>query len=180
MADRLKTLGVPIEIEPTIDHAVANGRSVGRPLLARALVQAGHARTEQDAFDRWIGEGGPAYVPRKGSTPADVVRLISRAGGISSVAHPGLLGRDELIPSLAKAGLTALEVYHPGHDNAAQARYTRLATQHELATSGGSDFHGDGHHRAKGLGSLGLPREAFMTLLQLLLVSHSVVHGDDA
>ena len=180
MADRLKTLGVPIEIEPTIDHAVADGRSVGRPLLARALVQAGHARTEQDAFDRWIGDGGPAYVPRKGSTPADVVRLISRAGGISSVAHPGILGRDELIPSLAMAGLTALEVYHPGHDNAAQARYTRLAAQHELATSGGSDFHGDGHHRAKGLGSVGLPREAFMTLLQLLLLSHSVVHGDDA
>ena len=180
MADRLKTLGVPIEIEPTIDHAVADGRSVGRPLLARALVQAGHARTEQDAFDRWIGDGGPAYVPRKGSTPADVVRLISRAGGISSVAHPGILGRDELIPSLAMAGLTALEVYHPGHDNAAQARYTRLAAQHELASSGGSDFHGDGHHRAKGLGSVGLPREAFMTLLQLLLLSHSVVHGDDA
>ena len=180
MADRLKTLGVPIEIEPTIDHAFADGRSVGRPLLARALVQAGHARTEQDAFDRWIGDGGPAYVPRKGSTPADVVRLISRAGGISSVAHPGILGRDELIPSLAMAGLTALEVYHPGHDNAAQARYTRLAAQHELATSGGSDFHGDGHHRAKGLGSVGLPREAFMTLLQLLLLSHSVVHGDDA
>ena len=180
MADRLKTLGVPIEIEPTIDHAVADGRSVGRPLLARALVQAGHARTEQDAFDRWIGDGGPAYVPRKGSTPADVVRLISRAGGISSVAHPGILGRDELIPSLAMAGLTALEVYHPGHDNAAQARYTRLAAQHELATSGGSDFHSDGHHRAKGLGSVGLPREAFMTLLQLLLLSHSVVHADDA
>jgi hypothetical protein len=184
MADRLKTLGVPIEIGPTIEQANAEGRAVARPLLARALVQAGHAPTEQDAFDRWIGDGGPAYVPRKGSSPADIVRLISRAGGISSIAHPGLLRRDELIPSLAKAGLTALEVYHPEHDSAAQARYARLATQHELAASGGSDFHGDGHRRAKSLGSVGLPRAAFMTLLQRLLLSHSVVHsgagGDDA
>lgn len=179
MVDRLKTLGVPIEIEPTIEHANAEGRSVARPVLARALVQAGHARTEQDAFDRWIGDGGPAYVARRGSSPADVVRLVSRAGGISSIAHPGLLGRDELIPSLAMAGLTALEVYHPEHDTAAQSRYARLATQHELAISGGSDFHGDGHRRAKSLGSIGLPREAFMTLLQRLLLAHSVVHGDD-
>ena len=179
MADRLKTLGVPIEVEPAIEQANAEGRSVARPLLARALVQAGHARTEQDAFDRWIGDGGTAYVPRKGSSPADVVRLVSRAGGISSVAHPGLLGRDDLIPSLAMAGLTALEVYHPQHDTAAQARYARMATRHELATSGASDFHGDGHRRAKSLGAVGLPRKAFMTLLQQLLLSHSVVHGGD-
>ena len=177
MAARLKTLGVPIEIEQTIERAQAEERAVARPLIARALVQAGHARTEQEAFNRWIGDGGPAYVPRKGSSPSDVIRLVSRVGGISAMAHPGLLGRDELIPSLAKAGLTALEVHHPEHDAATEARYAKLATQHELATCGGSDFHGDGHHRAKNLGRVGLPRDAFMTLLQRLLLAHSVVHG---
>ena len=177
MSEKLDGLGVPIEIEPIVESAVADGRSVARPLLARALVQAGHARSLRDAFDRWIGDGGTAYVPRNGSSPADVVRLISRAGGVSAIAHPGLLNRDDLVPSLAKAGLSAIEVYHPEHDRSARTRYLQLAIQHDLAVSGGSDFHGDDHHRASSLGAVGIPRDAFMPLLQRLVVAHSVVHG---
>ena len=127
--------------------------------------------------NRWIGDGRPAYVPRMGSSPADVVRLISRAGGVCSIAHPGLLNRDHLVPSLAKAGLAAIEVYHPEHDRSAQQHYRQLAVQHDLAVSGGSDFHGDDHHRASSLGSVGVPHEAFIPLLQRLVVAHSVVHG---
>ena len=177
MSEKLEGLGVPIAIEPIVESAVAEGRSVARPLLASALVEAGHASSLREAFDRWIGDGGPAYVPRNGSSPADVVRLISRAGGVSAIAHPGLLNRDALIPSLAMAGLSAIEVYHPEHDSSAQTRYRQLSAQHQLATSGGSDFHGDDHHRASSLGSVGVPRQAFIPLLQRLVVAHSVVHG---
>ena len=177
MSDKLAELGVPIAIDPIIESAAAEGRSVARPLLARALVEAGHASSLREGFDRWIGDGGTAYVPRTGSSPADVVRLISRAGGVSSVAHPRLLNRDSLVPSLAKAGLAAIEVYHPEHDRTAQAHYRQLAVQHELVVSGGSDFHGDDHHRASSLGSVGVPREAFMPLLQRLVLAHSVVYG---
>ena len=177
MAELLANLGVPIDIDEILDRAGTEGRVVARPLIARALVQAGHVSGEQEAFDRWLGDGRAAYVGRRGASPADVVRLVSRAGGVSALAHPGLLGRDELIPSLAKAGLAAIEVYHSGHDKSRQAHYARLANQHGLAVCGGSDYHGDGHHRAKFFGTVGLPREEFMLLLQRLLLAHSVVHG---
>ena len=178
MSKLLRVLGAPIDIDPIVDSAAAEGRSVARPVLARALVEAGHATSVKDAFDRWIGDGGPAYVAREGSSPADVVRLISRAGGVSAIAHPGLLNRDDLIPSLAKAGLTALEVYHPEHNASMRSHYRKLAIQHELVVCGGSDFHGDRHHRAASLGSVGLPREAFLPLLQRLVLAHSVIHAD--
>ena len=179
MAELLGGLGAPIDIEPAIETAAASGRSVARPVLARALVDAGYVSSPKEAFDRWIGDGGPAYVPREGSSPAEVVRLVSRAGGVSAIAHPGLSNRDALIPSLAKAGLTALEVYHPEHSASVQAHYRRLSNQHELAISGGSDFHGDGHHHAASLGTVGLPRDSFMPLLQRLVLAHSVVHGGE-
>ena len=163
-------------------EGMAEGREsvdeVAARALARALVDAGHCQTVQDAFDRWLADGGAAYVARRGASPSDVVRLVARAGGVSALAHPGLLGRDELVPSLAKAGLGAIEVYHSEHDSATEAHYNRLAEQHGLAVCGGSDYHGDDHHRAKRLGRVALPRDKFMSLLQLLLHAHSVVHGE--
>ncbi len=105
--------------------------------------------------------------------------MISRAGGVSALAHPGLLGRDDLVPSLAKAGLGALEVYYADHDQSQQQHYARLAEQHGLAACGGSDFHGDDHRRARQLGVVGPPREEFVLLLQRLLQAHSVVHTQE-
>lgn len=177
MATLLGELGAPIDVESSIAVAVEHGRSIARPTLARALVDAGHVGSVKEAFDRWIGDGRPAHVPREGSTPAEVIRLVSKAGGVSAIAHPGLLNRDALIPSLAKAGLTALEVYHPEHGASVQAHYRKLSAQHELAVSGGSDFHGDGDRRSASLGSVGLPRNAFIPLLQRLVLAHSVVYG---
>ena len=177
MVELLADLGAPVDVDAVLERAEADGRAVTRPLIARALVQAGHAGSEQETFDRWLGDGRPAYVPRQGASPADVVRLISRAGGVSGLAHPGLADRDELIPSLAKAGLVALEVYHSEHDTATQTRYAKLAKQHGLVACGGSDYHGEGHHRAKFFGKVGLPREEFMPVLQRLLLAHSVIHG---
>ena len=178
MAAKLADLGAPIEIEGLITEANAKGRTVARPVVARALVEAGHVPGVQEAFDRWLADGGPAYVARQGASPAEVVRLVARAGGVSALAHPGLLGKDELIPSLAKAGLGAIEVFHSEHDTTAESHYTRLTEQHGLAVCGGSDFHGDDHHRAKSFGAVGLPRKKFMELLQRILLAHSVVHGE--
>lgn len=178
MAARLLDLGAPIDIDQIIESARANDCAVARPLIARALVAAGCVGNEREAFDRWIGDGKPAFVPREGASPTDVVRLISSSGGISAVAHPGLLRRDDLIPSLVKAGLTAIEVYHPEHNRATQTHYVKLAIQHQLAVSGGSDFHGEAHPKASCFGSVGLPREAFTQLLKRLLLAHSVVHGE--
>ena len=176
MAARLEMSGVPIGIDAIIAAAAQAGQSVARPALARALVDAGHAQSQREAFDRWLGDRRPAFVRRRGCTPEEVARLVSRAGGITALAHPGLLRRDRLIPSLAKAGLTALEAYHPHHGAAEELRYQQLAERHGLAVSGGSDYHGDEHHRAASFGKVGLPRRLFIPLLQRLLHAHGAVH----
>ena len=166
MGEKLAALAVPIPIERLIEKASAAGRAVARPVVARALVEAGHCATPQEAFDRWLADGGPAYVARRGASPAEVVRLVSEAGGLASLAHPGLLRRDDLIPGLAESGLGAIEAFHSDHDAAAEARYQRLADRHGLAVSGGSDFHGERHHRAKSFGRVGLPRVRYETLAE--------------
>ena len=165
MGEKLAALGFPIPIERLIERASAAGRAVARPVVARALVEAGHCAAPQEAFDRWLADGGPAYVARRGASPAEVVRLVAEAGGVTSLAHPGLLRRDDVIPGLVAAGLGAIEAFHSDHDTAAESRYQRLADGHGLAVSGGSDFHGDRHHRAGNLGRIGLPRERYETLL---------------
>ena len=175
MSARLAALGVPVDLEDVIADAEAGGKAVARPTVARALLDAGHVTSLQQAFDRWLADGRPAYVPRSGAPPADVVRLVRRSGGLPVLAHPGLLRRDELIPELAEAGLGAVEAYHSDHDPRAQARYLQVAEQHGLAVSGGSDFHGDDHPRARCFGRVGLPRDRFAPLFQRILQAHAAV-----
>ena len=165
IADRLASLGAPIDIEGLVARAPAgDAKSLARPQIARALVEAGHVGSVQEAFDRFLGDGCPAYLPNAGKSPEEVVAIINRAGGIASLAHPGPLNQDELIPRLAKAGLAALEVYHCAHDESARQRYVELARRHGLAISGGSDYHGEGVRRAEFFGRVGLPSEEFAEL----------------
>lgn len=164
MAARLAELGAPIEIAPIVEAAASRpDYAVGRPQIARALVSAGHTADAREAFDRLIGEGRPAFVPRTGPQPAEVIALIARAGGIASLAHPGLLGRDDLIPDLARRGLAAVEAYHSEHPPEAVERYRALARAHGLAISGGSDYHGEGE-RDRAPGTPALPLEDFEAL----------------
>jgi predicted metal-dependent phosphoesterase TrpH len=165
MAVRLAALGKPIDVAPLVrPSGTRPGRSVGRPLVAWALVRAGHVRDVQQAFHELIAEGRPAFVPRRGSAPADVIAILGEAGGIASLAHPGLLDDDSLIPDLARRGLTALEAYHSDQDEETTAHYLAMAAELGLAVSGGSDYHGDAGHRRDGLGRIGLPAERFREL----------------
>jgi hypothetical protein len=165
IADRLASLGAPIDIEGLVARAPAgDAKSLARPQIARALVEAGHVGSVQEAFDRFLGDGCPAYLPNAGKSPEEVVAIINRAGGIASLAHPGPLNQDELIPRLAEAGLAALEAYHCAHDESARQRYVALARRHGLAISGGSDYHGEGVRRAEFFGRVVLPSEEFAEL----------------
>lgn len=164
IAARLAALGCAIDLRPIVGRGASGGRSVGRPQIANALVAGGYAADRDDAFDRYLGEHGSAFVPRRGPSAADVVRTIAQAGGIASMAHPGLTRRDDLIPSLAAAGLAALEVCHSDHDAATEARYRELARVHHLATSGGSDYHADDTRRGPCLGRVVLPPADFARL----------------
>jgi len=167
MADVLERIGVPIDREP-LNAAAANstGRSPGRPLLADGLIRAGHVKNIAEAFERYLGDGRPAFISREGASPVEVVALIKRAGGITSIAHPGKLRRDDLIPVLAAAGMDAIEVNHPDHDDLATARYAHLARQYSLLVTGGSDYHGKGSGRTSGLGRIGLGAEDYSRLIE--------------
>jgi predicted metal-dependent phosphoesterase TrpH len=168
IAVRLADLGYPIDVEPIVKGALRGGRSIGRPAIADALVAAGHCVNRNDAFARLLGRGRPAFVPRSGMAGAAVLETIHAAGGLASLAHPGIAADDELIQSFAAAGLDAIEVWHSDHSPEQQTYYAALADRLGLARSGGSDYHGDGLHRASRLGGVQLPAAEFARLERLL------------
>ena len=154
MCERLAAAGLDVRADAAFSAPLdTTGRSIGRPAIADALVRAGMARDRDDAFERLIGRGGPAYVPRRGVPVGEVVQIIAAAGGISSLAHPVLAGMDHRVPEWARSGLAALEARHSDHVPAVEAAYRAMAAELSLAVSGGSDFHGD--HTSNG-GSLGV------------------------
>ncbi len=167
MGEKLADLGVPVDIDAliTASGGVNSGKTIARPAVARALVRAGHVTSVQEAFDKYLANDRPAYVPRVGASPTTVIQLIREAGGITSFAHPGTTGMDELIPGMVEAGLAAIECYHCEHSPEVTERYLRCADQYGLAVSGGSDFHGDGMRRAECLGRIGLPPERLPALI---------------
>ena len=146
MVGKLREVGVDITWEQVA--AIAGDGVVGRPHIARAMVEAGAiARPEQAFTPDWIGPGGRAYVSRYALDPEQAVRLVSAAGGVSVLAHPARPARgwvigDEVVERLARAGLGGLEVAHPDQDDAQRLRLATLAAALGLVSSGGSDDHG--------------------------------------
>ena len=139
---RLAELGMPVKLEAVLALArLQSSISVGRPQVARAMVAAGHVRDMHQAFDRWLGSDRPAFVPRVGPTPEQVVEIVHAAGGIVSIAHPGRTQIDDRLGPLHEAGLDAIEVYHSDHDAAAVEKYAAVAARFGLLVTGGSDFH---------------------------------------
>ena len=164
IGERLAALRMPIDVESVLLTAAAKpGSSVGRPQVARELMRTGYVGSVQEAFDHWLASGRPAFIPRTGPSPAAAVGAVHEAGGIASMAHPGVTKRDELIGPLIDAGLDAIEVYHSDHTPDAQHTYQMMAERHGVAISGGSDFHGD-ESRRNTLGLISLPADAFAAL----------------
>jgi predicted metal-dependent phosphoesterase TrpH len=168
IVERLGGLGIGLDAEAILQPAIADpSKSVGRPWIARAMVASGHAATVGEAFDRWLGYGRPAFAPRVGAPPEEVITRIHEAGGLASVAHPGLLEHDEWLPSLVDAGLDAIEAYHSEHTGEMTARYLSLAAELGVAVSGGSDYHADDVHGGTSLGEVSLPKQAYARLVAL-------------
>lgn len=138
---RLAAQGVEVEFEEVLRVAGSEVDSLGRPHLARALVQAGYASTISEAFDRLIGDHAPAFVPTDLLDPAAGVRVILESGGIAVWAHPPMQTVEELLPDLVADGLGGLEVYRPFSGPDQIRRLETLAGRHDLLLSGGSDFH---------------------------------------
>lgn len=164
IAARLAAHGAAVDVDALLAAAAKiPGASVGRPTVARALVAAGHVTSVQEAFDRYLGTGRPAFVPRTGETPETVVAIVHRAGGLASMAHPGVTRQPALLNSLPDAGLDAVEGYHPDHTPEVRDELLAFARRRGLLVTGGSDFHGD-DSRDRPLGRSTLPEAEFARL----------------
>jgi len=150
-------------VQPAIDDP---SKSAGRPWVARAMVAAGHVASTGVAFEKWLARGQPAFVPRLAASPEEVFVRVHEARGVASLAHPGLLRRDEWLPAFVAAGLDALEAYHTEHDANTTTRYIDLARRYRVEVSGGSDFHGDRSHGAAQPGAVTLPPAEYDRLRQ--------------
>jgi predicted metal-dependent phosphoesterase TrpH len=168
MIDKLAGLGVALDVETILQPAIADPRrSAGRPWIARALVAGGFVSSTDEAFDRWLDRGKPAFVSRLGASPEEVFAQIHNARGVASLAHPVLLRRDRWIDGFVASGLDALEAFHTKHDAETTARYLAMATRLGIAVSGGSDYHADSMHGSVQPGSVSLPREYYDRLVAL-------------
>ena len=140
IVDKLRTLGIPIDLDAV--WAEAGAGAVGRPHIARVLIANKWAKDHRDAFDRLIGSGRPAYVPKQRLPLADAVKMLHDAGGIAVVAHPGPDGTRARLEAFKRIGFDGVEVRHPSHTAEDMARLGALADFLGLVPSGGSDWHG--------------------------------------
>jgi len=138
----LRAHGVEITLDEVLQGASG---ALGRPHVARVLVEKGRAASVQDAFDRWLADGRPAFVPKEKLSPQEGLALVHDAGGVCSLAHAVTVPaakRGALVRKLAKLGLDAVEVQHSKHGEAERREMQALADELGLAVSGGSDYHG--------------------------------------
>lgn len=165
---RLEELGAPVAFA---DVSARAGGAIGRPHVADALVAAGHARDRQDAFDRYLADGAPAWVPHEGLEPREAIALVVASGGAVALAHPASLRMPagELaayVRRLAGWGLRGIEVHRPEHTPDRRAALARLARSTGLVATGGSDFHRtDDAVRPGDTGRPPLPADAIDRLL---------------
>lgn len=157
MIEKLAGLGVSgIEYDEVC--ALTESGAVGRPHLATVMVRNGVVPNMQAAFDRYLADDRPAFVPKTKLTPVEGIGLIRQYGGVAVLAHPMFTRVDELIPQLVEAGMQGLEVYYPNCTPATTEFYAKLAKKHNLVATGGSDAHGDAKKNTY-LGKMTVPYE---------------------
>jgi predicted metal-dependent phosphoesterase TrpH len=166
MVERMAALGKPVAWDRV--QAFAREGAVGRPHIARALVEAGHVSTVNEAFDRYLSRTGPAYVERERLTPVEVVDTLIAVHGLPTLAHPRQLeDLEELLGELKAAGLVGMEVYYQDYTPEEVKRLGVLAEKFGLLPLGGSDYHGLGGPQQREPGDIPLPDEPVDRLLAL-------------
>ena len=140
MVAALNQQGIPLKAEAVF--ALANCKSPGRPHVARALVKEKLIGNLDEAFEKYLKKGRPAWIPKTKMSALEAVELIHQAGGLAVMAHPGLIRTDEIIPDLVDAGLDGIECFHTKHSTAMAERYLEFAEKYHLLVTGGSDCHG--------------------------------------
>jgi 3',5'-nucleoside bisphosphate phosphatase len=141
IVEKLAALNMPIEWERV--QATAGDAGIGRPHIARAMMERGYVESVRDAFERYLYDHGPAFVSRYKLSPEEAIRLIHSAHGVAVLAHPGLLPDPvSMVRRLVPAGLDGVEINHPDNPEQVRLNMRGLAREHDLVMTGGSDFHG--------------------------------------
>ena len=140
MVEKLAALGVDLPWERV--EAGAAGAAVGRPHVAQAMVDEGLVGSLEEAFAKYLGYDGPAYVPKKKLSPAEAVEFIRRFHGVSVLAHPGIYRRGKGVYEAIAAGVDGIEVWHPDHARDVSGHFAEVAEKNRLLVTGGSDCHG--------------------------------------
>ncbi len=156
MLKKLKKLGFDISME--LVKEIAGDSAIGRPTIADAMVKAKVIKKYDEAFSKFIGLDGPAYVPKYNLSPQDAIELIHAAGGLAFLAHPGVAQAYRYIDEFIGYGLDGLEVHHPYHNNYLRKNLAETADKKSLLKSGGSDYHGRERHHGN-IGSQPVPGE---------------------
>jgi predicted metal-dependent phosphoesterase TrpH len=155
IVSKLNQLNIPLKLESV--WANATGDSIGRPHVANAMVNEGHASSYSQAFNKYLGDGRPAYEKKDGFSPEETIELIRQAGGLSFLAHPGNSIDDNFITRLIDSGLDGIEVVHPSHSPELVQYYRSIVDQYYLLECGGSDFHGGLKNDDHSLGNVTIP-----------------------
>jgi predicted metal-dependent phosphoesterase TrpH len=165
IVEKLQSMGLAVSFD-AVREAAGEG-VIGRPHIAEAMVEEGAVGTYEEAFRKYIRNGGPAYIPKARMTPREAIELTHNAGGLATLAHPFLDNMYELLPDLVDAGLDAIEAYHYTHSTVDTRRAGDLARQYNLAITGGSDYHGR-ENRTSGVGSEKVPKRIIDSLRERL------------
>jgi hypothetical protein len=156
MTEKLAEIGKPVSWQRVME--IAGDASVGRPHVAQALVEAGHVATIPEAFDRYIGRTGPAYVEREKMTPRQAVETLRRYGAPAVFAHPSFTKSfDAVVPELVEAGLAGMEVYYKNYDPEMVQTLAAKAVKYGLLPLGGSDYHALNNPGEREPGDIPLP-----------------------
>ncbi|MGE5404027.1 MAG: PHP domain-containing protein [Candidatus Saccharibacteria bacterium] len=150
MVSKLNSMGIDIKINRV--RELAKGDLLGRPHVAQAMMEKGYVFSIKEAFEKYIGQGRPAYIPRYKFLPQEAIELIKTTGGITVLAHPGLFRNDVVVNEILDMGIEGIEVNYPEHSQEDTDRYLQMALKRGLFVTGGSDYHGSGND---GRGKLG-------------------------
>lgn len=166
MIGKLADMGVQVEWDRV--QEIAGSGSVGRPHLARAMMEKGYVQSAREAFNKYIGREGPAYVEREKMTPEEVVEMIVKVGGLAVLAHPvDIDDLEELLPRLQRVGLIGIEAYYNGYTPKTVEYLASMSSKHHLIALGGSDYHGMDTITETPLGGVDLPPDNVKRLLGL-------------
>ncbi len=161
MVANLNNQGVDLRFETVLN--IAGEAAIGRPHIASAMLKEELVYSFREAFDKHIGYDSPAYVEKLTMSPKEVFDLIRTAEGIPVLAHPGVTSVDNRLPEFIRDGLLGIEVFHSEHPSSVSQSYMRYAKTHDLAFTGGSDFHSLSHNKSE----IGAPRIPYTTVKSL-------------